>query len=387
MFSRFIKTSNKSSFFLFGARGTGKTTWLRAHFDPKSTLWFNLLDHQLEETLISDIREFSYQIQAQKNHIEWVVVDEVQKIPALLDLVHHHIEKDKIKFALTGSSARKLKRGAANLLAGRAFVYELFPFSFLELKNQFSIDSALHFGSLPRVFEFEEDQEKKLFLRAYSQTYLQEEIIVEQIVRKLTPFRRFLQVAAQSNGQIVNTSKIAQDVQSTHPTVKTYFEILEDTHIGFWLYPYHDSFRKRLSQKAKFYFFDSGIARALAKMLDVPLKPKTSVYGEAFEHLVILEIYRLCRYFKPDCQMSYLQSKGGLEIDLVLEEPTKPKTFIEIKSTDNLREDHIKNLMSVSKTMSDAHFYCLSQDPNPKKIGPVDCLFWQDGLKRIFDKV
>ncbi len=204
-----------------------------------------------------------------------MLLDEIQKVPKLLDEVHRLIEEktDKI-FILTGSSARKLKHGGANLLAGRAFVYHLFTLSCFELKEKFDLEKALHWGTLPKIFSLDGDSEKSEFLRSYADTYLKEEIWNEQVVRKLQPFRRFLEVAAQCNGKIINYANIARDVGVDDKTIKEYFCILEDTMIGFFLEPFRNSFRKRLVEKPKFYFFDTGIVRSLSRRLSVPLPLK-----------------------------------------------------------------------------------------------------------------
>jgi uncharacterized protein len=183
-----------------------------------------------------------------------VVVDEIQKLPKLLDIVHSLIEKTNKYFILTGSSARKLKYGGANLLAGRAFVYHLFPFSFLELKDNFNFSTAMQFGMLPKLWSYDTDEERSLFLQAYAFTYLKEEIRGEQLTKNLDAFRRFLEVAAQCNGKIINYANLARDVGVDDKTIKEYFTILEDTLVGFLLEPFQHSFRKRLSQKPKFYF-------------------------------------------------------------------------------------------------------------------------------------
>lgn len=165
--------------------------------------------------------------------------------------------------------------------------------SCFELKNQFDLEKALHFGTLPKIFSTEHEAEKSEFLRSYADTYLKEEIWNEQVIRKLQPFRRFLEVAAQCNGKIINYANIAKDVGVDDKTIKEYFYILEDTMIGFFLEPFHNSFRKRLVEKPKFYFFDPGVVRSLSRRLSVPLVAKTSAYGEAFEHFILLEFIRL----------------------------------------------------------------------------------------------
>ena len=331
MRKRLLQLPKKHSFFLFGPRGTGKSTLLATDFADERCYWIDLLKPEEEDRFLMNPSMLSAIVKALPQDVTHIVIDEIQKVPRLLDVVHSLIERTDQKFLLTGSSARKLKRGAANLLAGRAFVYHLFPFSFIEQAGDFHLDMALRFGQLPIMEELETDQEKIKFLTAYANTYLKEEIVAEQVVRNLSPFRRFLEVAAQANGKIINYAKIALDTGASETTVKEYFMILEDTSLGFMLEPFHHSFRKRLSQKPKFYFFDNGVAHALARTLTIPLMPKTSAYGEAFEQFIINEIAKIVSYFNEQYRISYLQTKDGQKIDLIVERPGLLLLCIEIK--------------------------------------------------------
>ena len=274
MFPRLRHFSHKHSFFLFGPRGTGKSTLLKKRFDQSQCLWLDLLDSDVEDRFFRNPSDLYAIVKALPDEIHYVIIDEIQKVPKLLDEVHRLIEETDKIFILTGSSARKLKHGGANLLAGRAFVYHLYSLSCFELKEQFDLEKALHWGTLPKIFSLEEDSEKSEFLRSYADTYLKEEIWNEQVIRKLQPFRRFLEVAAQCNGKIINYANIARDVGVDDKTIKEYFFILEDTMIGFFLEPFHNSFRKRLVEKPKFYFFDPGVVRSLSRRLSVPLTQK-----------------------------------------------------------------------------------------------------------------
>ena len=286
MFPRFVKFPLQHSFFLFGPRGTGKSTLLKKRFHLSQCLWLDLLETSVEDQFSRNPGDFYAIVKALPKEVLYVVVDEIQKVPKLLDEVHRLIEETDKIFILTGSSARKLKRGGANLLAGRAFVCSLYALSCFELGEQFELERALHWGTLPKIFSLEDDTSRSAFLRAYSDTYLKEEIWNEQVIRKLPPFRRFLEVAAQCNGKIINYANIAQDVGVDDKTIKEYFIILEDTMIGFFLEPFRNSFRKRLVEKPKFYFFDPGVVRSLSRRLSVPLTAKTSAYGDAFEHFI-----------------------------------------------------------------------------------------------------
>lgn len=386
MFHRTIKPLKSNSFFLFGARGTGKTTFLKQYFSDKSTLWIDLLDPILEDQLALNPSSLSGQIEiaVAKNRIEWVVIDEVQKLPRLLDIVHHYIETTDIKFALTGSSARKLKRGAANLLAGRAFVNHLFPLTHLEMGAAFDEMKALAFGTLPKVVLLNSDEERTAFLRSYALTYLKEEVWSEHIVRQLEPFRKFLEIAAQCNGNIINYSNIAHDVDADTKTVQSYFGILEDTLLGFLLPPFHRSIRKQQHQNPKFYFFDTGVKRALDRTLTQELVLGTYGFGKTFEHFVIIEAIRLNAYYGKDYKFSYLRTKDDAEIDLIIERPGLSVVLVEIKSTDKIDGRDTKTIETFLKDVHKAEGICLSRDPISKKIGNVSCMHWQEGLKAIF---
>ena len=195
------------------------------------------------------------EVSALQPSIKYIVIDEIQKAPKLLEVVHHLIEKSPRLFAMTGSSARKLRHGGANLLAGRAFTKHLFPLTSKELGSQFVLDDVLRWGSLPKIYQLDSAERKDDFLFAYANSYLKEEIQAEQLVRRIDHFRKFLEVAAQSNGLLINFSNIARDTGMDGKTVRSYYEILEDTLVGFWLEPFQTSVRKRLKQSPKFYFF------------------------------------------------------------------------------------------------------------------------------------
>jgi predicted AAA+ superfamily ATPase len=383
MFNRVIQFPKKNSFFLFGARGTGKTLLLKDRFKGPAALYIDLLDPELNQTYSLRPRTLLEQLAALPRKTEWIIIDEIQKIPALLNVVHQQIESSHFKFALSGSSARKLKRGGANLLAGRAFVNHLYPLTAREIGEPFSLADALAWGTLPRLFALESSEEKRDFLRTYTHTYLQEEITAEQVVRRIDPFRRFLFVAAQMSGQIVNFSKIAREVGASTPTVQTYFQILEDTLVGLLLEPFHESIRKRQRDNPKFYLFDTGVQRALNNTLTVELKPQTYAFGVAFEHFVINEINRLQAYAKKDYRLSYLRSKDDVEIDLIIERPGLKRALVEIKSTARVTEEDIRSLQSLSKDIARSEAFCLSLDPTVKKMSGVWCLPWQRGLEEI----
>lgn len=387
MVSRHQKLSNSDDLFLFGARGTGKSTLIRDLFSQSKVLWIDLLTEADEDRFGRHPDELSRHLK--NSQYEFVVIDEIQKFPKLLDIVHLEIERKSAHrpfFVLTGSSARKLKKSGANLLGGRAFTFYLFPFTHIELGTSFDLQKALEFGTLPLAWGRTEDEKKEEFLRGYVRNYLTEEILAEQILRQIEPFKEFLEVAAQMNGEIINYSKIARDVRVSDQTIKSFYSILEDTLIGYFLLPFHRSIRKRQREAPKFYFFDLGIRRALARGLKIPLAPKTSEYGKVFEHFIFLEIFRACEYRKNDFKLSYLTTKDDVEIDMIIERPGQPDLLLEIKSTDFVQEEDAKAL---NRFLADWDRPCEAQvwslDPLPKMIQDVECLPWQVGFHKIFN--
>jgi predicted AAA+ superfamily ATPase len=383
MIERIVNPLKSNSFFMFGARGTGKTYFLERYLNLDESLYIDLLDPEEEHRLVMEPDELKRRIDGLAQTLKWVFIDEIQKIPKLLDLVHSLIEKTDLLFALSGSSARKLKRGGANLLAGRAFVYHMFPLTTQELGERFDLISALQWGTLPGLLKFESNQEKQLFLRSYANTYLKEEIAAEQVVRKLEPFQRFLQVAAQTDGQIINFARIARDVGVSIHTVQSYFQILEETLIGISVPPFHESVRKRQRGNPKFYLFDNGVKRALDRTLTVELLPQTYAFGLAFENFIINEVYRLQVYYQRDYELSYLRTHDDAEIDLVIERPGLPRALVEIKSSVRITPDDLKHLISLGKDIPNQESFCFSRDPKAQVISGVNCLPWQKGLEEI----
>lgn len=384
LLKRIQNLSQKQNIFVFGPRGVGKSTLLHELFPSDRCLYLDLLNPEIENRLIKNPGDLIDIVKALPDSITHIIIDEIQKAPKLLDVVHLLIEQKQKLFIMSGSSARKLKHGASNLLAGRAIVYNLYPLSFLEIGEQFALDQALHFGTLPKLNELETEKEKQQYLMSYVYTYLKEEIKSEQLVRNLNPFRRFLEVAAQCNGKIINFANISRDVGANEANIKEYFSILEDTLLGFFLEPFVHSFRKRLSHKPKFYLFDTGIVGALNNMLPVPLQAGNSYYGELFEHYIILECMRLSNYYDKYYRFSYLKTKDDAEIDLVVERPGKPILFIEIKSSNNVRPEQLRNFITLVKDFGECEAICLSTDPYARQVDCVKILPWQQGLKQLF---
>lgn len=382
MFKRKLVISDSDSFFLFGARGTGKSTLIESLPFLKKAFAIDLLDQDIEE-------EFSLRPQLLFEQCSmlakgsWVTIDEVQKIPELLDVVHSLIEKKKLKFALTGSSSRKLKRKGANLLAGRALMNTLYPLSFTETGKDFDLEATLNWGSLPKTLSYTSDSLRAKFLRTYVQTYIKEEIVAEQLVRNLTPFRLFLPIAAQMNSRPLNFSNIGRDTGVDFKTVQTYFEILCETYIGNFLESYSGSVRKVQVQAPKFYFFDLGVKRALQKQLGISLEPQTGAYGEAFETWFINECITLNSYHELDYELSYLRTKDDAEVDLIVTRPDGTQALVEIKSSKQIDERHLKHLISFKKDFPKAQFVCASQVNVPQIIQGVHVLPWKKAFSEL----
>jgi uncharacterized protein len=381
MFQRLINILDSNSFFLFGARATGKTSYLKTIFTKNRAFWIDLLEGEQLAQLQADPTTLGGMIERAGK--EWIVIDEIQKIPALLDTVHLFIEKHQQKFALTGSSARKLKRGSANMLAGRAFVYKLFPLTYLELGDRFDLDTVLSFGALPKIFDFATTRERILFLRAYTETYIKEEILIEQLIRNSPPFRKFLEVSAQQDSEVISYSSIARDVLVDPKIISNYYTILEDTLLGFFLEPFHTSLRKRQKNAPKFYLFDLGVRRTLGGTIDLPVTPKSFEYGSLFESFIVNEIHRLLTYSERSFKLSFVRIDDKFEIDLVVERAGLPTFFIEIKSSSRVNEDHSRALAKLTPNQKGFIPLLLSNDPISKKFDRVLALHWQEGFKEL----
>jgi predicted AAA+ superfamily ATPase len=384
MVRRIINPLKSDSFFIFGARGTGKSTFVNEQFlKNQSAFMIDLLDYDSEEKYSKDPQILERELDALKKKPDWVFIDEIQKVPKLLDLVHKLIEKKKQKFILTGSSSRKLKKQGANLLAGRAFINQLFPLTYSEVSD-FQLTDLLAWGGLPKVVFSDSDQQRLAFLKSYVQVYLKEEIRVEQLVRDLDPFRDFLEVAAQMNGKVLNYSKVAKDVGVSDKTIHSYFQILQDTYIGFYLPAFHRSIRKSQKEHPKFYFFDTGVKRQLDRSIESKLISGTIAYGDCFEHFLILEIQRLASYHQKNWTFSYFQTKENREIDLIISLDRKTEILVEIKSASKIDPEEFKYLNELSLSFNAKKVYVLSQDVSVQKYENIFFMPWQAGLKELF---
>ncbi len=367
------------SFFLFGPRQTGKSTLLRQSVSA-------ILSHQIDLLKSSNFLRyksnpaiFREEVDALPENVKVVLVDEIQKIPLLLDEVHSIIESSKPRvFILSGSSARKLKRYKANLLAGRAWTFNLYPLTHRELGDKFELDKALSCGTLPAIYLADDDISRDRTLRSYVDTYLQEEIQSEALVRNLGGFFRFLTYSAARNGQIINFAAVSSSIGVSNSAVREFYRILEDTLLGFYLPSFSRSDTKKLVKHPRFYFFDTGVARAILQKHSTPLSRQTEEYGLYFEHFIILECIRLAKYAEKAINFSFYRTGSGMEVDLIAETPDGKLTAIEIKSTDNPVSKHFHGLKSFKNSYSDAKLICACTTPYRRNIGDIAILPWQE---------
>ena len=338
MFERLIKKplESRKSFFLFGPRGTGKTTWLKHHLP--NALFINLLQSEFYNRLSANpghLREL-----IPPDHQERVIIDEVQRIPALLNEVHELIESRKLDFVLTGSSARALRRKGVNLLAGRALTYFMHPLTVTEQQDAFDLRYSIQLGHLPA--RFNEDDPGK-YLKDYVQTYLREEVMQEGLTRNIGHFSRFLEAASFSQGTIVNISNVAREAQVERPVAENYFSILEDLLLAVRLPVFSRKAKRQLTTHRKFYFFDAGVFRAIRPA--GPLDSDAELDGPALETLTLQELRALNDYLGCEYEVYYWRTRTNLEIDFVLYGPrgllaieVKRSPQVQFKQTRALRE-------------------------------------------------
>lgn len=386
---RMINLPNNKHFFLFGPRQTGKSTLLKNQFHPGSAVYYDLLKSDVYRTLLARPEIFRNEVIAllKSKKPSHIVIDEVQRIPHLLDEVHSLIESEArdsmCSFILSGSSSRKLKRYQANMLAGRAWTFHLHPFSYLELKDDLRLVPALKYGTLPTVYLSEDEEDKRETLRSYVDTYVKEEIEVEANIRNLSGFLRFLPIAGFQNGDILNYSNIARDCGVSSHIVREYYKILEDTYLGFLLPPYGKSIRKKMVRHPKFYLFDPGIVTALTNRLRVDFQEHSYEFGKAFEHFLILEIIKLSQYFRLDLEISFYRTEKGAEVDCIIESPKGKTIALEIKSSVNPSSSTFKGLYSFKEKVPKAELIMACRAERARVMKEVLVLPWQEAIAHI----
>jgi predicted AAA+ superfamily ATPase len=358
----------ETSFFLFGPRQVGKSTLLNAE---KPHLTIDLLDPELQLSYNKNPNLLRQQVDdlARGQKLK-ILIDEIQRVPKLLDIVHALMEKrPEIQFILCGSSARKLRHGASNLLGGRALYRTMHPLTYNELSDDFNLQWVLAYGSLPKIYSTlkqKKKEEAQDLLRAYAITYLREEIKAEALVRNLQGFQKFLDIAVAQYGEQINFSAVSRDCQVALSTVREYYSILEDTLIGFFLYPYLKSQRKRMSHQPKFYFFDNGVTRALLGTLQDP--PNVAEQGRLFEQWILQEIIRLNEYQQKDWKLSFWRTSHGAEVDLLISRGTKLLYAIECKFTKQPSTSHLSGLRSFHEKHKDVPCYIVAPVNQPSRL-------------------
>lgn len=369
---RFEGAGNES-LFLWGARQTGKSTLLKTLFPD--ALWFDLLKTDVYRRYLSAPDQFREVVMADAGR-RVVIVDEIQKVPALLDEIHWLIVNHGVRFILSGSSPRKIIRSGVNLLGGRALRYELYPLVWAEIPD-FDLSRALNHGLLPRHYL---SPNPRRLIDAYIGNYLKDEIVAESRIRNIGAFSRFMEAASFSNGEMVNHTNIAADCGVSHNTVREYFQILEDTLIGRFI----PSFQKRPKRKVvlspKFYYFDVGVANSLLKRGRIEMDGESM--GRAFEHFIYQELHAHGEYTGSGHPISFWRTSSQLEVDFILGDH---EVALEVKSTDNVQPRHLRGLKAFAEEYTVKRSILVSNDPMERRIGEISVLPWKVFLSRLWN--
>lgn len=364
----------KRSCFLLGPRLTGKTSLIKHVF--KESKVYDLLDTSVYLALSHNPGRLAEEVEPGS----LVVIDEIQRLPVLLNEVHRLIEDKGVRFLLTGSSARKLRRGGVNLLGGRARIKYLHPLTWKELGNYFDLTRAIERGLLPSIY-FSDDPSADL--QAYSGLYLQQEIMAEGVTRNLPAFSRFLKVASHCNGKVVNFTNVSNDAQVARTTVYEYFEILKDTLILYEIPAWKKTKKRKPIASSKYYFFDTGVVASLQGRM---FKPGTPEFGEAFETYIMHELVSHSDYVSGE-SISFWRSTTGFEVDFIIGD----HTAIEVKAKENISYDDLKSLNAIAGESKLKRYICVSLEPRTRRIGNVLVLpykkfleaLWGDGLDEL----
>ncbi len=375
MFKRMIHIPLKArkSFFLFGPRGTGKTTWLKQHLP--GSLFFNLLKSEPYNRLSANPGIIREMIPPQ--YSGWIIIDEIQRIPELLNEVHDLIESQKRIFILTGSSARKLRQKGINLLAGRALTYHLHPLTAREQEDAWQISESLRYGHLPARFS-EHDPQK--YLKDYVQTYIREEVLQESLTRNIGHFSRFLEVASFSQGSVINISEIGREAHIKRATAENYFSILEDLLIGVHLPVFARKAKRKLIRHQKFYYFDTGVFRAIRPT--GPLDSDAELDGPGMETLVFQELRAMNDYLKSNYQLYFWRTKNGLEVDFILYGP-KGLIAIEVKRSPHVHSKNLRGLKEFKKDYPPTKCYLFYGGSTPLNRDNISILPIEQALQNL----
>lgn len=374
MYHRIFDVENRldEAMFLFGARQTGKSTLLKERF-PKA-IYIDLLKSDVRNRFKQHPEEFRESLLRYPPET-LVIVDEIQKVPDLLDEVHWLMVEKGLWFILSGSSARKIKKSGANNLGGRAIPETLFPLVSAEIPD-FDIERAVQNGMIPRHYMVANARNR---MRAYIDLYVKEEIIEEALVQNVDEFIRFMEVAAIMDGEILNYENVASDCGVSANTVKAYYKILVDTLLGFEVPAYRKVIKRKLYKSPRFYYFDIGIANHLTKRYQ--LAPKTPEYGHAFEHLIMQEIVAYLAYTNSDEKLTYWHTYENIEVDAIIGDA---RVAIEIKSTDHVDHGDKKGIMEFAKEHPNAKQILVSRDRISRRSGNVDLYYVTDFFKALW---
>ena len=368
-----LEEAKEHSVFLFGARQTGKSTLLRTLFPDARE--FDLLDMEIKSRFEQRPWLLYSALQNEPDGTQ-VIIDEIQQVPELLNEVHRLIFQKHMRFVLCGSSARKLRRKGYNTLGGRAIPTYMYPLVSAEIPN-FDIDRAINHGLLPPHYDSENPS---LLISAYLDVYLNEEIKAEALVRNQASFNRFLSIAAMTDGEMVNYNNIASDCGVSANTVKEYFSILEDTLVGYYIPSFSRTQKRRVVQAPKFYLFDVGLVNHLLHRSH--LERGTKEYGHAFEHLIIQELIAYIGYTRNENPLSYWRTYTGIEVDAII---GNAKIAIEIKSTEDVQNKHLKGLRAFGEEYPDCRRLIVSLDRLTRKTDDnIEIIYVKDFLKTLW---
>lgn len=359
----------KRSFFLLGPRQTGKTSLI--HHALPDALFYDLLDSANYLALSHNPGRLAEEV---GSSIKRVVIDEIQRLPSLLNEVQRLIETRDVNFLLTGSSARKLRRGGINLLGGRAHVKYLHPLTYRELGDKFNLNHAIQRGLLPSIY-FSDDP--RADLESYAGLYLQQEIMAEGATRNIPAFSRFLKIAAHNNGGIVNFTNIASDAQVARTTVYEYYEILKDTLILRELPPWRKTVKRKPLASSKYYFFDVGVVSALQGR---PFLPGTPEFGEAFETFMMHELSSWSDYVSGEL-LSFWRSTSGFEVDFIIGD----HTAIEVKAKETVSAQDIKSLRALREEKKLKHFVCVCMEKRSREVDGIKILPYAEFINALWD--
>ncbi len=361
---------------LFGPRQTGKSSFVRHQLKDQITKSYNLLDQGLLLRLLADPTLIRKEIEFEKLRDCIIFIDEIQKCPALMDEVHLMIEEHNLRFLLTGSSARKLKKSGVNLLGGRGRDRNFHPLVALEIGlEHFSLPRALNHGLIPRHYLADDPDED---LATYVGRYLTEEIAGEGVSRNLPAFSRFLQTASTVNGQMLNYTNVARDAQVSRATIQNWFQVLYDTLIAWEIPAFTKTVKRKAIETAKFYFFDTGVVRSLRRL--PPITPQQTEWGEFFEQFIMMEMKSWIDYHEPLGSLHYWRSTSKMEVDFIL----NGEHAIEVKSTDRVTLKHLQGLRSLREEGLCSSYSIICNEARPRLEDGIEILPWKEFLTQLW---